>query len=336
MGPLVSERHRAKVAGFVDAGVAEGAELVSTAAASRRRPRGRPLPRPDALRRRQARDADLRPGDLRPGARRRARRHYPEALALVNASPFGNGAAIFTNDGGAAARFRAGRHGRHGRRQRADPGADGLPLVRRLEGVAVRRPARARPRRRALLHARQGRHAALAGPGPHRASISGSRDRTWVQARSARKRRGRGLAPSAAVCIRRRKGTASELVGAGILALQTARAAHWRSSARSRSTSTQNHTAEHSSPTGSRPCTRSRPSRELSSSSLASTCNMIRDSLIHHPSCSQSRSLPRSIDLEQLQHVLQQFPRPTPRNPDLGGRIVAVNARVSDRQPQHH
>src|SRR6185436_6158318 len=30
---------------------------------------------------------------------------YDRALALVNASPYGHGAAIFTNDGGAARRF---------------------------------------------------------------------------------------------------------------------------------------------------------------------------------------------------------------------------------------
>ena len=30
---------------------------------------------------------------------------YDEALALVNANPYGNGTAIFTNDGGAARRF---------------------------------------------------------------------------------------------------------------------------------------------------------------------------------------------------------------------------------------
>ena len=30
---------------------------------------------------------------------------YDEALALVNSNPYGNGAAIFTNDGGAARRF---------------------------------------------------------------------------------------------------------------------------------------------------------------------------------------------------------------------------------------
>ena len=55
-----------------------------------------------------------------------------------------------------------GRAGRHGRRQRADSRADGLPLLRRLEALAVRRPARARSGRRALLHATEDRHFALA------------------------------------------------------------------------------------------------------------------------------------------------------------------------------
>jgi malonate-semialdehyde dehydrogenase (acetylating)/methylmalonate-semialdehyde dehydrogenase len=32
---------------------------------------------------------------------------YEEAVALVNANPYGNGTAIFTNDGGAARRFEA-------------------------------------------------------------------------------------------------------------------------------------------------------------------------------------------------------------------------------------
>ena len=34
-----------------------------------------------------------------------ARATYAEALELVNANPYGNGTAIFTNDGGAARRF---------------------------------------------------------------------------------------------------------------------------------------------------------------------------------------------------------------------------------------
>ena len=67
-----------------------------------------------------------------------------DAIDLINANPYGNGTAIFTSlrRGGPAVPAR--RHGRHDRHQRADPGADGLLLLRRLEGLAVRRPARAR------------------------------------------------------------------------------------------------------------------------------------------------------------------------------------------------
>ena len=52
--------------------------------------------------------------------------------------------------------------GRDDRHQRADPGADGLLLLRRLEGLPVRRHPRARPRRHPLLHPRQGHHQPLA------------------------------------------------------------------------------------------------------------------------------------------------------------------------------
>ncbi len=104
MGPLVSKAHLAKVSGYVDAGVAEGAEL-----------------------RVDGRELDVE-GDgyfigptvfdhVKPGMRIydeeifgpvlvvvRAET-YPEAVDLVNANPYGNGAAIFTCDGGAARRF---------------------------------------------------------------------------------------------------------------------------------------------------------------------------------------------------------------------------------------
>ncbi len=106
MGPLVSARHRERVAGYVDAGVADGAELLDD---------GRDLVvegredghfiGPTLLDR-------VRPGMsvydeeiFGPVLVVVRVDSYPEALELVNASPFGNGAAIFTNDGGAARRF---------------------------------------------------------------------------------------------------------------------------------------------------------------------------------------------------------------------------------------
>ena len=71
-----------------------------------------------------------------------------EAIDLINANPYGNGTAIFTSSGEAARRFQRGVQRRHDRHQRADPGADGLLLVRRLEGLAVRRAPHPRTRGR--------------------------------------------------------------------------------------------------------------------------------------------------------------------------------------------
>ena len=67
-------------------------------------------------------------------------RNFDEALHLVNGHEFGNGTSIFTRDGGAAREFVQAGAGRHGGHQRADPRADGLPQLRRLEALAVRRP----------------------------------------------------------------------------------------------------------------------------------------------------------------------------------------------------
>ena len=103
---------------------------------------------------------------------------YPEALALVNDNPYGNGAAIFTSDGGAA---------RAASSSRSTAGMVGVnvpipvPMAYHSFGgwkaLAVRRPARARPRRRALLHARQGRDR-RAGPTRRRTPAS-----TWASRR---------------------------------------------------------------------------------------------------------------------------------------------------------
>jgi malonate-semialdehyde dehydrogenase (acetylating)/methylmalonate-semialdehyde dehydrogenase len=106
MGPLVSARHRARVADFVASGVDEGAALLAD---------GR-----DLVVEGRENGHFLGPtlfDHVKPGMRiydeeifgpvlvvvRAA--SYPEALALVNDNPYGNGAAIFTNDGGAARAF---------------------------------------------------------------------------------------------------------------------------------------------------------------------------------------------------------------------------------------
>ncbi|MCU0280127.1 MAG: CoA-acylating methylmalonate-semialdehyde dehydrogenase [Candidatus Nanopelagicales bacterium] len=106
MGPLVTRAHRDKVAGYVEAGVAEGATLVVD---------GRDV-RPDGA-------ADgfwLGPtlfdhvtpemsiytdeifGPVLSVVRVAT---YEEGMELINSHPFGNGTAIFTCDGGAARKF---------------------------------------------------------------------------------------------------------------------------------------------------------------------------------------------------------------------------------------
>ncbi|HTE62761.1 MAG TPA: CoA-acylating methylmalonate-semialdehyde dehydrogenase [Solirubrobacteraceae bacterium] len=106
MGPLVSERSLARVRDLVDAGVEEGAELIADGRAiSVHRAQGGHFLGPCLF-------DHVRPGMriydeeifgpvlliVRAGS-------YEEALQLIAANPYGNGATIFTNDGGAARAF---------------------------------------------------------------------------------------------------------------------------------------------------------------------------------------------------------------------------------------
>ncbi|HEX5402828.1 MAG TPA: CoA-acylating methylmalonate-semialdehyde dehydrogenase [Pseudonocardiaceae bacterium] len=106
MGPLVTAAHRDKVVSYLDAGVAEGATLAVDG-------RGHDV------------DGDAAGFWLGPTLFDRVTpgmsvytdeifgpvlsvvrvSTYDDALDLVNANPYGNGTAIFTNDGGAARRF---------------------------------------------------------------------------------------------------------------------------------------------------------------------------------------------------------------------------------------
>jgi malonate-semialdehyde dehydrogenase (acetylating)/methylmalonate-semialdehyde dehydrogenase len=106
MGPLVSARHRARVASLVDSGVEEGADL--------------PVDGRGLVVEGHENGHFLGPclfDRVEPGMRIYDEEvfgpvlvtvragSYPAALELVNSSPYGNGAAIFTNDGGAARAF---------------------------------------------------------------------------------------------------------------------------------------------------------------------------------------------------------------------------------------
>jgi malonate-semialdehyde dehydrogenase (acetylating)/methylmalonate-semialdehyde dehydrogenase len=106
MGPLVSQAHYDKVAGLVAQGVEDGAELVVD---------GRDLVVEgheggyflgpcvfDHVRPGQSVYDQEIFGPVLVVVRAES---YPEAIELVNANPYGNGAAIFTRDGGAARMF---------------------------------------------------------------------------------------------------------------------------------------------------------------------------------------------------------------------------------------
>jgi malonate-semialdehyde dehydrogenase (acetylating)/methylmalonate-semialdehyde dehydrogenase len=106
MGPVISAPHREKVAGYVDQGVREGAELVLD---------GRGLKvagseqgfflGPTLFDRVRPEMAIYRDEIFGPVLVVLRAATLAEAISLVNANPYGNGTAIFTRDGGAARRF---------------------------------------------------------------------------------------------------------------------------------------------------------------------------------------------------------------------------------------
>ncbi|WP_459643112.1 CoA-acylating methylmalonate-semialdehyde dehydrogenase [Kineococcus sp. NUM-3379] len=107
MGPLVTGAHRDRVRSYVDAGEAAGAELVVD---------GRTVV-PDGDRRgfwlgptlfdRVTPDMPVYTDEIFGPVLSVLRvASYAEGLDLINANPYGNGVAVFTNDGGAARRFR--------------------------------------------------------------------------------------------------------------------------------------------------------------------------------------------------------------------------------------
>jgi malonate-semialdehyde dehydrogenase (acetylating)/methylmalonate-semialdehyde dehydrogenase len=106
MGPLVTRPHRDKVASYLDAGVAAGATLVVDGrdTAIDGDPDGFWLG-PSLLDHVTPPMSCYTDEIFGPVLSVLRSPSYDAALALVNASPYGNGTAIFTNDGGAARRF---------------------------------------------------------------------------------------------------------------------------------------------------------------------------------------------------------------------------------------
>ena len=106
MGPLVTSAHRDRVAGYLDAGVTEGASLVVDGRAHDidGAPSGFWLGPTlfDHVRPEMSLYRDEIFGPVLSVVRADT---YAEAVDLINSNPYGNGTAIFTNDGGAARRF---------------------------------------------------------------------------------------------------------------------------------------------------------------------------------------------------------------------------------------
>ena len=106
MGPLVTKAHRDRVAGLIDSGEEAGAKVVVDGRDVRARGAQEGFWLGPTLFDHVQPDMDIYTEEIfgpvlsvvRVGS-------YEEALALVNANQYGNGTAVFTNDGGAAKRF---------------------------------------------------------------------------------------------------------------------------------------------------------------------------------------------------------------------------------------
>ncbi|MEV0719263.1 CoA-acylating methylmalonate-semialdehyde dehydrogenase [Asanoa sp. NPDC050611] len=106
MGPLVTGAHRDKVASYLDAGVAEGATLVVDGRDGEFDGDGAGFwLGPTLFDHVTPAMSVYRDEIFGPVLSVMRVRSYDEGLNLINANPYGNGTAIFTNDGGAARRF---------------------------------------------------------------------------------------------------------------------------------------------------------------------------------------------------------------------------------------
>jgi malonate-semialdehyde dehydrogenase (acetylating)/methylmalonate-semialdehyde dehydrogenase len=106
MGPLVTKAHRDKVASYLDAGIKSGATLVAdgreTVFAGKAEGFWLGPTLFDHVTPKMSIYADEIFGPVLSVLRVKS---YDEGLALINNHPYGNGTAIFTNDGGAARKF---------------------------------------------------------------------------------------------------------------------------------------------------------------------------------------------------------------------------------------
>jgi malonate-semialdehyde dehydrogenase (acetylating)/methylmalonate-semialdehyde dehydrogenase len=108
MGPLITAAHRDKVASYLDAGVDAGAELVVDGRTTAIKGDAAGFWLGPTLFDHVTPDMSLYTDEIFGPVLSVVRvPSYEAALDVVNTNPYGNGTAIFTNDGGAARRFQA-------------------------------------------------------------------------------------------------------------------------------------------------------------------------------------------------------------------------------------
>ena len=106
MGPLVTKQHRDKVASYLDSGVSDGATLVVDGRDGDFEADGEGYFLAPTLFDNVEPGMSVYDDEIFGPVLSVVRVHsYKEGLDLINSNPYGNGTAIFTNDGGAARRF---------------------------------------------------------------------------------------------------------------------------------------------------------------------------------------------------------------------------------------
>src|SRR5829696_19586 len=106
MGPLVTKAHRDKVAGYIDAGEADGAKVVLDGRTVEANGGAEGFWLGPTLLDNVTPEMSVYTDEIFGPVLSVLRvESYQQALEMINANPYGNGTAIFTNDGGAARRF---------------------------------------------------------------------------------------------------------------------------------------------------------------------------------------------------------------------------------------
>jgi len=106
MGPLITKEHRDKVASYIDVAIADGATVVVDGRGVKADGGADGFWLGPTLIDRVVTSSDVYKHEIFGPVLSIVRvATYDEGVALINSSPYGNGTAIFTNDGGAARRF---------------------------------------------------------------------------------------------------------------------------------------------------------------------------------------------------------------------------------------